>query len=51
MPDMKLSKSVGSDQSWVWNVAAEGEAEAQTFAIRFANSESGLTTFPTVIQY
>ena len=42
-PDMKLSPNVGSDRSWVWNVAAdvsEGEPEAQTLAIRFANSES-----------
>lgn len=42
-PDMKLSPNVGSDRSWVWNVAAdvsEGEPEAQTLAIRFANSDS-----------
>jgi Ran-binding protein 1 len=42
-PDMKLSPNVGSDRSWVWNVAAdvsEGEPEAQTLAIRFGNSES-----------
>ncbi len=40
---MKLSPNVGSDRSWVWNAAAdvsEGEAEAMTLAIRFANSES-----------
>ena len=40
---MKLSPNVGSDRSWVWNAAAdvsEGEAEAVTFAIRFANAES-----------
>lgn len=40
---MKLSPNVGSDRSWVWNAAAdvsEGEAEAVTLAIRFANSES-----------
>jgi Ran-binding protein 1 len=40
---MKLSPNVGSDRSWVWNAAAdvsEGEPEAQTLAIRFANSES-----------
>ncbi len=45
-PDMKLSPNVGSDRSWVWNVSAdvsEGEPEAQTLAIRFANSESKLT--------
>ena len=42
-PEMKLSPNVGSDRSWVWNVSAdvsEGEPEAQTLAIRFANSES-----------
>ena len=42
---MKLSPNVGSDRSWVWNAAAdvsEGEPEAQTLAIRFANSESEL---------
>lgn len=46
-PDMKLSPNVGSDRSWVWNVAAdvsEGEPEAQTLAIRFGNSESMLTS-------
>lgn len=40
---MKLSPNVGSDRSWVWNAAAdvsEGEPEACTLAIRFANSES-----------
>ena len=45
-PDMKLSPNVGSDRSWVWNVAAdvsEGEPEAQTLAIRFGNSESKCT--------
>lgn len=45
VPDMKLSPNVGSDRSWVWNAAAdvsEGEPEAQTLAIRFANSESKL---------
>lgn len=43
VPDMKLSPNVGSDRSWVWNAAAdvsEGEPEACTLAIRFANSES-----------
>jgi Ran-binding protein 1 len=43
-PDMKLSPNIGSDRSWVWNVAAdvsEGEPEAQTLAIRFLNSSSG----------
>jgi Ran-binding protein 1 len=42
-PDMELSPNVGSDRSWVWNAAAdisEGEPEAQTLAIRFANSEN-----------
>jgi hypothetical protein len=40
---MKLSPNVGSDRSWVWNAAAdvsEGEPEAVTLAIRFANSDS-----------
>lgn len=40
---MKLAPNVGSDRSWVWNAAAdvsEGEPEAVTLAIRFANSES-----------
>lgn len=40
---MKLSPNVGSDRSWVWNATAdvsEGTPEAQTLAIRFANSES-----------
>lgn len=43
VPDMKLSPNVGSDRSWVWNAAAdvsEGEPEASTLAIRFANSDS-----------
>ena len=43
VPDMKLSPNVGSDRSWVWNAAAdvsEGEPEAQTLAIRFANGDS-----------
>ncbi|CAF9925871.1 MAG: hypothetical protein GOMPHAMPRED_003996 [Gomphillus americanus] len=43
MPDMKLSPNVGSDRSWVWNASAdvsEGEPEACTLAIRFANSEN-----------
>ena len=49
---MKLSPNVGSDRSWVWNASAdvsEGEPEAQTLAIRFANSESEYphTDFPT----
>lgn len=43
VPDMKLNANVGSDRSWVWNATAdvsEGEPEAATLAIRFANSES-----------
>ncbi|SMQ47362.1 unnamed protein product [Zymoseptoria tritici ST99CH_3D7] len=43
VPDMKLSPNVGSDRSWVWNAAAdvsEGEPEASTLAIRFANAEN-----------
>lgn len=41
--DMKLSPNVGSDRSWVYNVAADvadGEATAETLAIRFANSDN-----------
>ncbi|KAJ2354247.1 Ran GTPase binding protein Sbp1, partial [Coemansia sp. RSA 2618] len=41
--DMVLSPNVGSDRSWVWNVAAdlvEDEAERQMLAIRFGNSEN-----------
>ena len=44
---MKLSPNVGSDRSWVWNTSAdvsEGGPEAQTLAIRFANSDSKLNT-------
>jgi hypothetical protein len=47
---MKLSPNVGSDRSWVWNAAAdvsEGEPEAVTLAIRFANTEG---TFPCDFQ-
>lgn len=43
IPEMRLSPNVGSDRSWVWTAAAdvsEGEPEAQTLAIRFANSEN-----------
>ncbi|PHH79812.1 hypothetical protein CDD83_3826 [Cordyceps sp. RAO-2017] len=43
VPEMKLSPNVGSDRSWVWNAAAdvsEGEPEAVTLAIRFANTEN-----------
>ena len=42
-PDIKLQPNVGSDRSWVYNVAADvsdGEPVAETLAIRFANSES-----------
>jgi Ran-binding protein 1 len=42
-PEMALSPNVGSDRSWVYNVAADvsdGEATAETLAIRLANSES-----------
>lgn len=41
--EMTLSPNVGSDRSWVWNVAAdvsEGEPRQETLAIRFANSEN-----------
>lgn len=42
-PDMKLSPNVGSDRSWVWNVAAdyaESGPTNETLAIRFGNCES-----------
>lgn len=41
--EMTLSPNVGSDRSWVWNVAADvsdGEPKQETLAIRFANSEN-----------
>lgn len=41
-PEYKLTPNVGSDKSWVYNVTAdvsEGEAEAQTLAIRFKDKE------------
>ncbi|KAN0063383.1 Ran GTPase binding protein Sbp1 [Thecaphora frezii] len=41
--DMKLAPNVGSDRSWVYNVAADvadGVPTAETLAIRFANSEN-----------
>ncbi|CAD6885554.1 unnamed protein product [Tilletia controversa] len=50
--DMKLSPNVGSDRSWVWNVTADvsdGEANAETLAIRFANSENA-QTFKTAFE-
>jgi Ran-binding protein 1 len=40
---MNLQANVGSDRSWVYNVAAdysEGEPSAETLAIRFGNSDS-----------
>ncbi|KAJ2491279.1 transcription factor TFIIF complex subunit Tfg3 [Coemansia sp. RSA 2050] len=40
---MVLSPNVGSDRSWVWNVAADlvdDEAQRQLLAIRFANPEN-----------
>ncbi|GAA5837250.1 hypothetical protein JCM9279_005630 [Rhodotorula babjevae] len=42
-PEMALSPNIGSDRSWVYNVAADvsdGEPSAETLAIRFANSEN-----------
>jgi len=41
--DMRLQPNIGSDRSWVWKVAAdvsEGAPQAETLAIRFANSEN-----------
>ncbi|KAK9475165.1 uncharacterized protein V1510DRAFT_388678 [Dipodascopsis tothii] len=43
MPEMKLSPNVGSEKSWVYSVSvdiSEGEPEALTLAIRFANAEN-----------
>jgi hypothetical protein len=43
---MTLAPNIGSDRSWVWNVAADvsdGEPTQETLAIRFANAESELT--------
>ncbi|ODQ67998.1 hypothetical protein NADFUDRAFT_44690 [Nadsonia fulvescens var. elongata DSM 6958] len=43
LPSYTLSPNVGSDRSWVYSVTAdisEGAPEAQTLAIRFANSEN-----------
>lgn len=40
---MTLEPNVGSDRSWVWNVAADyadGEPQEELLAIRFANSDS-----------
>ena len=48
--DMKLAPNLGSDRAWVWNVSAdyaESEPTAETFAIRFANSDSESTTTTT----
>jgi hypothetical protein len=45
-PEMHLSPNVGSDRSWVWNVAADfaegSDHTNETLAIRFGNSESEL---------
>jgi len=41
--DMRLQPNIGSDRSWVWKVAAdvsEGSPQAETLAIRFANSDN-----------
>ncbi|CAO1618100.1 unnamed protein product [Jaminaea pallidilutea] len=43
LPDIKLSANISSDRSWVYSVSADvsdGEAQAQTLAIRFANSDN-----------
>ncbi|GMM34859.1 Ran GTPase-binding protein [Saccharomycopsis crataegensis] len=42
-PQYTLKPNIGSDKSWVYSVTAdvsEGEAEAQTLAIRFGNKEN-----------
>ncbi|KAI7871218.1 RanBP1 domain-containing protein [Spinellus fusiger] len=41
--DMTLAPNIGSDRSWVYNVVADmsdGEAKAETLAIRFANAQN-----------
>jgi Ran-binding protein 1 len=41
--DMNLTHNIGSDRSWVWNVASDSSDDgtaAQTLAIRFANPEN-----------
>ncbi|KAF9433820.1 single stranded nucleic acid binding protein [Entomortierella beljakovae] len=41
--EMALTPNVGSDRSWVWNVAADSSDDSegpQTLAIRLANSEA-----------
>lgn len=41
--DMKLAPNVGSDRSWVYSVAADvsdGDASAETLAVRFGNVEN-----------
>eukprot|EP00732_Lithocolla_globosa_P007392 Lithocolla_globosa_v1_NODE_9373_length_714_cov_25.113809.p1 type:complete len:197 gc:universal NODE_9373_length_714_cov_25.113809:40-630(+) len=41
--DMQLTPNVGSDRSWVWNVAADisdNEPKQELLAIRFANPEN-----------
>lgn len=51
---MKLAPNVGSDRSWVYNVAADvsdGEPQAETLAIRFANSESKFYMRANVTHY
>lgn len=50
---MALSPNIGSDRSWVYNVAADvsdGEATAETLAIRFANSESEFLSLALVLR-
>lgn len=42
-PEYTLKPNIGSDRSWVYNVASDisdGEPEAQILAIRFANKEN-----------
>ncbi|GMM50743.1 Ran GTPase-binding protein [Starmerella bacillaris] len=42
-PEYQLKPNIGSDRSWVYNVASDisdGEPEAQILAIRFANKEN-----------
>ncbi|KAJ1982845.1 Ran GTPase binding protein Sbp1 [Dimargaris verticillata] len=41
--DMRLAPNIGSERSWVWNVAADisdGEPQQELLAIRFANADN-----------
>lgn len=51
-PEIDLKPNVSSDRSWVYNVAADvsdGEPQAETLAIRFANAESTIQDSATYV--